>query len=160
MAREKESNVKISPSPVVCRAILADRSGMFDWKPQYSVGIETIDTQHQNLFAIGRELYAAMSSGKGTAATGNILDRLIQYTKSHFAAEEALMRKCGYPDYPKHKKEHDELTKQVLEFQADFKAGRVAMSVQLLDFLTKWLQSHIQVQDAAYAPVMKSKAVA
>jgi len=141
-------------------AVSADRLGMFEWKPEYGVGIEMVDSQHQQLFAIGRELYAAMSSGKGTATVGNILDRLIQYTKSHFAAEEALQRKAGYPNYLNHKKKHDELTKQVLEFQAEFAAGRVALSIQVLEFLRTWLTQHIQVEDTAYAPYVKSKAVA
>ena len=34
---------------------------MFDWKNEYAVNIGSIDAQHQMLFAIGRELYAAMS---------------------------------------------------------------------------------------------------
>ena len=29
---------------------------MFEWKNEYAIGIGSIDAQHQNLFAIGREL--------------------------------------------------------------------------------------------------------
>ena len=64
---------------------------MFDWKREYSVGIGSIDGQHQNLFAIARELYAAMGAGQGKTAVGRILDRLIHYTSVHFAHEERLM---------------------------------------------------------------------
>ena len=53
---------------------------MFDWKPQYSVPIPSIDGQHQNLIRIAEELYAAMSAGQGKAALSQILDRLVQYT--------------------------------------------------------------------------------
>ena len=41
---------------------------MFEWKNEYVVGIGSIDAQHQGLFAIGRELYAAMSAGQGKSA--------------------------------------------------------------------------------------------
>jgi hemerythrin len=133
---------------------------MFEWKPQFSVGIGSIDGQHQNLFAVARELYAAMSAGQGKQAMGQILDRLVQYTAVHFAHEERLMRLHGYPDLAKHQDEHKLLSRQVLAFQKDFEAGKVAMSVQLLQFLRSWLEHHIQSEDRAYAPYLKAKKVA
>jgi hemerythrin-like metal-binding protein len=133
---------------------------MFEWKPQFSVGIGSIDGQHQNLFAIARELYAAMSAGQGKLAVGRVLDRLVQYTAIHFAHEERLMQQFQYPSFAKHQEEHRMLTRQVLAFQADYEAGRVAMSIQLLNFLKDWLEHHIQTEDSAYAPYVKSGATA
>ncbi len=130
---------------------------MFEWKTEYAVGIGSIDAQHQNLFAIARELYGAMSSGQGKASLSRILDRLVQYTGVHFAHEERLMRLSDYPDFQAHKAQHDALTKQVLTFQADFDGGRVTMTVQLLQFLKNWLEKHIKVSDFAYAPCLKQK---
>ena len=135
-------------------------SNMFEWKAEYSVGINSIDGQHQNLFAMARELYTAMSTGQGKAALSRILDRLVQYTSVHFSHEERLMQQHGYPDFLKHKLEHDQLTKQVLAFQKDFEAGKAAMSVQVLEFLRGWLEHHIQGSDSAYAPYFKAKKVA
>ncbi len=139
---------------------MADILGMFEWKPSYSVGIASIDAQHQNLFAIAAELYRSMGAGQGKLAMGRILDRLVQYTAMHFAHEERLMRQHGYPDFEKHKAEHDALTKRVLEFQNEFQTGKVAMTVQVLQFLRQWLESHIQGSDQRYAPHLKEKAVA
>ena len=128
---------------------------MFDWKPEYSVGIKSIDGQHQNLFAIARELYTAMNGGQGKLVLGRILDRLVQYTSVHFAHEERLMQQCQYPGLVKHQQEHKILTKKVQDFHADFEAGRCAMSIQLLHFLKEWLAHHIQAEDTAYAPYVK-----
>jgi hemerythrin len=133
---------------------------MFTWKPKYSVQIGSIDGQHQNLFRLAGELYAAMSAGQGKAALSRILDRLVQYTAAHFAHEERLMRLHDYPDMAAHCAEHQALTKQVLAFQAEFEAGRVAMTVQLLHFLKDWLQKHIAESDQKYAPYLRNKAVA
>src|SRR5271155_1056112 len=108
---------------------------MFTWKPAYSVNVPSIDAQHQNLLAIGRELLDSMSSGQGQAATGKILDRLVQYTTVHFSYEERLMLANGYPDFAAHKAEHDALVKKVLQFQVDFNAGRVALSIDLIRFV-------------------------
>ena len=133
---------------------------MFDWSNNYSVAIGSVDAQHQKLFAIARELHAAMSTGQGNAALGRILDRLVQYTAVHFAHEERLMRLHDYPDFAAHKAEHDALVRQVMTFQQDFNSGRVTITVQLLQFLKDWLQNHIQGSDLKYAPHLKQCAVA
>ena len=131
---------------------------MFEWKDLYSTGIHSVDAQHRNLFAVAEDLYAAMSTGQGKASVGRTLDRLVQYTASHFSHEERLMRLHDYPDLAAHKAEHEKLTSQVLAFQADFRSGKVTMTVQLLQFLKDWLQNHIQGSDMKYAPFLKDKA--
>jgi hemerythrin-like metal-binding protein len=59
----------------------------------------------------------------------------------------------------RHREKHAALTRQVLKFQAEYDAGRVAMSVQLLRFLRTWLEYHIRTDDQAYAPFLKAKVV-
>jgi hemerythrin-like metal-binding protein len=121
---------------------------MFEWKTEYVVGICSIDSQHRRFFAIGRELYAAMSAGQGKSVLARILDRLVQYAAVHFAYEEHLMRWHKYPDFATHKAEHDALVKQVLAFQAEFNGGRTTMA------------EHIMGTDIAYVPFMNAKKVA
>ena len=133
---------------------------MFNWRTEYSVDIGSIDAQHRMLFAIADELYTAMTAGQSRTVLDRILYRLVQYTKVHFAHEERLMQLHGYPEFQKHKGEHDALTTKVLTFQRDFQAGKVSMSVQLLQFLRGWLVEHIQGSDHRYTPFLKSKAVA
>jgi hemerythrin len=133
---------------------------MFDWSPNYSVAIGSVDAQHQSLFAIARELHTAMMAGQGKASLARILDRLVQYTAVHFAHEERLMRLHDYPDFAAHKIEHDALVRQVLNFQDDFRSGRATVTVQLLQFLCDWLLKHIQGSDLKYAPYLKQRAVA
>jgi hemerythrin len=139
---------------------MADKDYMFEWKPQYSVNIASIDGQHQNLFRIAEELYAAMSAGQGKTSLSRILDRLVQYTKVHFAHEERLMTLHAYPDRAAHFLEHRALTKQVMGFQADFESGKALMTVQVLNFLKEWLRHHIAESDQKYAPYLKERAVA
>ena len=70
------------------------------------------------------------------------------------------MEQANYPEFTKHKAEHDELTRKVLAFQSDYDAGRIAMSVELLHFLKHWLTHHISESDHAYAPFLKANTVA
>src|SRR5208283_4095073 len=83
------------------------------WSGRYSVGISRIDTQHQRLVDLINELHAAMLAGEGDSALAKILDGLAGYAVSHFATEETLMKKFGYPGYEQHKAEHDKLAAQV-----------------------------------------------
>jgi hemerythrin len=133
---------------------------MFEWNNSYSIGIASIDAQHRTLFDLSAKLHQAMSAGQGKAAVGPILERLVQYTQAHFAHEERLMRLHDYPDLPAHKAQHDALTKQVADFNAKFKSGQAAITVQLLQFLKNWLVDHIRGCDMKYAPHLTARAVA
>jgi hemerythrin-like metal-binding protein len=146
--------------PLKFRRRSADLVGMFEWNPRYSVQIDSIDAQHQTLFQLAEELHTAMSAGRGKSALSRSLDRLVQYTMVHFAHEERLMRLHDYPGLAAHKTQHEALTQQVQQFQADFNAGRTTMTVQLMIFLRDWLTAHIAGSDQKYAPFLKEKLVA
>jgi hemerythrin len=131
---------------------------MFEWNPEYSVGIASIDTQHKVLFLIGRDLYIAMSSRQGKEAIGGLLDRLVRYTKSHFAYEESLLEKSDYPAIRSHQMKHDAFTDRIVQFQADYADANIGLTPELLEFLRDWLVTHIQKEDVAYTPFLKGKA--
>jgi len=133
---------------------------MFAWKDSYSIGVPQIDTQHRRLFSLADELHAAMNSGKGKDVLAQVLQNLINYTKTHFADEERLMQRCGYPDLPAHKAQHDEMTQKVLQIQQDFQAGKLMMTIAVMQFLSNWLRQHIGGSDRKYVPFVNGKAVA
>ena len=133
---------------------------MFEWRNEFSVQIGSVDAQHKMLFGLAGELYAAMMAGQSKVVLGRLLDRLVQYTQVHFAHEERLLKLHGYADLAAHQAEHRALTAKVLKFQADFHQGQVNMSVQLLQFLKTWLESHIRGSDQKYSPFLISKKVA
>jgi len=131
---------------------------MFEWKQEYSVGHPEIDSQHKKLFELANNLFNAMNSGKGKEVLSRTLADLVSYTRMHFATEERLMRTHHYPEYEKHKADHDTLTAKVVEFQHDFETGRAAITVGLLQFLKDWLRHHIGETDRKIAHFLKSKA--
>ena len=92
------------------------------------------------LFAIGRELYAAMSAGQGKSSAGADPGPAGAVHASALCARRAAHAVAQYPDFAAHKAEHDALAKQVLAFQTEFKAGRATMAVQVLQFLKDWLE--------------------
>ena len=132
---------------------------LFTWDDSYSVNIQEIDNQHKKLIELLSGLHAAMSVGKGQQVLEETLQGLIDYTKTHFKYEENLMRLYHYPAFENHKKEHDDLTQKVLDFQKEFQTQRIGMTLDLLMFLKNWLIQHIQGTDKQYSPFLKGKGV-
>jgi hemerythrin-like metal-binding protein len=128
---------------------------VLEWSEELSVGIHRFDEHHKALIGYINQLHDAMQVGKGKDALGKILAALIEYTASHFKAEEALMVKCNYPGYMAHKKEHASLTATVLELQGKFNSGQAALSVETIQFLKEWLTHHIMGTDKQYSPYLK-----
>jgi hemerythrin len=131
---------------------------MFAWSDTYSIGVAEIDAQHRRLFSLADQLHSAMASGKGKAVLEQVLQSLISYTKTHFAAEERIMRDCAYSDLAAHKAQHDQLTQRVLNLQSEFRAGKMLLTLDVLEFLKNWLQMHIAGCDRKYAPFVGKKA--
>ncbi len=130
-----------------------------DWTDQLSVHIRRIDDQHKKLISIVNTLFDAMSQGKAKEVMGKVLNELIQYTRTHFQTEERLMQQYGYPDLAAHKKEHDELTRTVLDLQDKYNKGAIMLSVETSNFLKAWLTQHIMGTDKKYGPFLNEKGV-
>ena len=122
------------------------------WSDKLSVGVQTLDEQHTVLIETLNDLHAAMMKGQARAVAGKILNSLVDYTRDHFAAEEAMMEQAKYPALPAHRLMHRELTKQVEEYVARYEKGDITLGVHLLTFLSDWLTKHIQGEDQKYGP--------
>ncbi len=134
-------------------------SQAFAWSEMYSVHIEALDRQHQTLFSTINELNDALSEGRGGTVVDDVLGRLVEYTATHFAAEEGLMRKYGFPGLGEHRQKHEELTRKVQDFVKEHKAGKVGVPAELMLFLQGWLRDHILGTDHEYGPFLNAKGV-
>lgn len=131
-----------------------------DWNDGLSVGVGDIDSEHRELVSMLNDLHGALARGEGRTALSGVLDRLVKYTQSHFAHEEDLMRRYGYPDSWRHTNEHRELTKQVLEVEEKFDQGKIlGLPIELMAFLRDWLANHIKNVDAKFGAFLNTKGV-
>ncbi|MEI8393548.1 MAG: bacteriohemerythrin [Rhodospirillaceae bacterium] len=133
---------------------------LMSWNEKMSVGVVAFDTEHKKLVEMLNQLFDAVQAGKGRDVLGEILDKLIEYTKSHFAYEERIMGQNAYPDLEAHKKEHEELTRKVIDIQKKYHSGAtVTLSMEVLTFLKDWLLKHIQGTDKKYTPYLNAKGI-
>ena len=131
----------------------------FTWNNSYSVGVQQFDGEHQKLFSIMNELYDGMKAGKGKDVLDGVLQMLIGYTEQHFSSEEAIMGRAGYAGLQSQVEQHRQFTTKMKDFQTQYRAGAVALSIQLLDYLRDWLKSHIAGADKSYTSYLNAKGV-
>jgi hemerythrin len=130
------------------------------WNDQLSVSIEAIDTDHKQLVAILNELYDAIHAGHGREAVTEIIERLVDYTRYHFAREEELFSSTGYLDAAAHKREHDAMVAWVTDLRERMRNGTVAApSFEVVCYLKDWLFHHVIASDQKYAPHLKAMGI-
>ncbi len=133
---------------------------LLEWNDSYSVKVAKFDDQHKKLFAMINDLNDGMKAGKGKETLGAVLKGLIDYTATHFADEEKAMAQHGFLQLQLHKNEHNKLVKQVLALQADYAAGKAMLSMEVMNFLRDWLNTHIVGTDKKYGEFFNAKGIA
>lgn len=129
------------------------------WSDNYNVDIQEIDEQHKCLVSYVNELYDALTQKRDRKVIGDVVIKLVEYTKVHFAIEETLMRLFDYSDYQAHKAGHDKIAERVIAYQKRFQEGDEKVGMELLLFLKGWLSEHIQYEDKKYAEILHAAGV-
>jgi hemerythrin len=104
-------------------------------------------------------LYTALKAGEGREALGKILNGLVEYTSTHFATEEQLMKDAGYPGYLEHKDKHEKMAAKVLDYMQKYQANEIKSLIEISNFLKDWLKKHIMNTDKAYSPFLNEKGI-
>ncbi len=131
--------------------------GSLTWDDTYSVNVKKLDDQHKELIALVGELNNAMIRGKGEEVLGEILEKLLQYTRTHFAEEERMMEIAGYPDIEVHKATHAWIAERVAEIRRNYRDGKATISQEVPRLLERWVLKHIMGTDKDYAPYLDAE---
>lgn len=123
------------------------------WSSDLDLGIEVIDNQHRRIVEYINDLHHAIDN-HSREEVGEVLEQLVEYTMSHFAFEEDLQERAGYPFFHAHKKVHELFNRKIADFQQRFELGE-DVSRQLLTMLRTWLINHIKRDDADYAEAVR-----
>ena len=92
-------------------------------------------------------LAASITEARGRVVVGKIINEIVDYTNTHFRYEERLFNRINYPEYNEHKKEHLAFEQKISEFKEGFESGKLALTVDVLNFLCDWLREHILETD-------------
>lgn len=117
-------------------------------------GNELIDSQHKELIDRINKLLDSCEAEDGKVTAVNTLDYLADYTDFHFSAEEKLQQEIDYPDYDKHKAQHDSFKQTIKELDEMLQEeeGPTAAFVERVEQnVIKWFYTHIEGFDRSVA---------
>ncbi len=117
----------------------------FVWEDAYTVGDEEIDGQHQRMFRLANELPEVLDV---PLVKRRIMD-LYRHTREHFEAEEAMMKRIGYPALEEHRELHiDLVTRLNAVSSGSFESARAVCDFK--KFVYDWVLDHIMCRDKEY----------
>jgi len=123
------------------------------WTEDLSVGNGLLDQHHQRLFALLGEVSRVVETNGTLAAVAGLVAELNTYVAYHFAEEEAMMDKAGFPFLDLHRHSHQTIAMRVDDFaQALTEATHLTVARELCTFLSGWLFHHIEIEDFEYRP--------
>jgi hemerythrin len=120
------------------------------WNDGYSVGIETIDNQHKELFNLVNAFYDGISEKLDKQVILKTIIDIEKYTLFHFSTEESMMIQSGYPFIEEHIKEHQAFIETITDFRKRYENDRLQLSLDVSGFIRKWINSHIINTDHLY----------
>jgi hemerythrin len=133
---------------------------MLTWDPSFAIGVTEIDAQHRSLFERAIRLEAAVQAGEAGIRLEELFTFLADYARSHFAAEERLMRAAGYPGLAAHAQEHSEFRRKLQSLVPHWESegDSTALLAALLGFLDYWLTDHVASSDQGIGDHVRSLA--
>lgn len=115
----------------------------FPWSPQFEIGHPVIDAQHRELFRLANSIHA-MFGQSDRKEIERAISALIAYTKTHFRAEEGLLKVNHYAELAEHRQVHQALTRRVQEL---WQRRDTVTPEELFATLAEWIVGHIQGMD-------------
>lgn len=128
---------------------------MIEWRDEFSVGNNEIDTQHKKLFQIAGKAYTLLKDDLVTDKYDqiiSILQELKDYTVYHFSFEEEYMKSLGYKRLLSHKVLHDDFIERINNVNLNaIDENQSKYILETLDFIVSWIGEHILGNDKLYA---------
>ena len=141
-------------------------SPLLVWREEWCLGIEALDTDHQELVRLLNQLLQAQAvplaeGGPGHARHGDdrpgrdqlaILAALIEHRRAHFRREEDLMAAIDYPDLEAHRGEHEMQTAELMDLWRHLEdSGAEHLSAESLEWIKRWCFDHFITEDRRLA---------
>ncbi|MDH3638168.1 MAG: hemerythrin family protein [Gammaproteobacteria bacterium] len=121
---------------------------LIQWKKEFSIGVPSIDQEHEELIELINELHAELESGKSDATIADFLGEIYAQISAHFALEEMIMRENRYDQYDEHKKDHERLLDDIRDMMDDYEDKRIVSDRDLSSRLDSWFSGHFKTHDA------------
>lgn len=128
---------------------------LFKWDESLSLGIRELDDQHKKFISYVNKLNNIIARGKTDNLLAPLFYELFEYSQIHFRLEEKLMSDHNYPLLEEHKKEHQDLSKELDKLYDKYNHKVINVTSEMMVFLKNWLINHITDSDMKFKPYLK-----
>jgi hemerythrin len=125
-------------------------SPQLKWTEEHSIGIESLDFEHRDLFNRINELLKDLASQRDKEEAEEFLGEIRARMEAHFALEEQFMKEKKYPGYAEHKREHDKFLDDFVDAMTQFENDPGVPHIDALETEVKrWIVDHVLHSDKA-----------
>lgn len=121
---------------------------LLQWRDEYSVGVPSVDHEHQELIATINRLHDAMRTSADHDRVVDALCDIFAQISAHFALEEKIMRDAHYSAYPEHKLDHETLLDELRDIMDSVDEQGRYDEGELSQDLDRWFSDHFRTHDA------------
>lgn len=132
---------------------------MASWSADLELGNPTMDDDHKQLVMLVNELQYSVDTNRRRDVIRAQLEDLMTVADRHFCHEERMMRQAGYPEFRRHKKIHDDLTRDLHTLMRQIASGEGEFTHTTVEWLKGWVGSHIRGEDRQLAQFLARRPV-
>jgi hemerythrin len=118
------------------------------WRKEFSIGIDAVDFEHQELMDIINIIYAELDNRRDVAQIRRTMGEVHAEISAHFALEERIMRHARYEEFEDHKNDHENLLDQIRTMMDAIETDPEHALDVLSDKLADWFRDHFVTFDA------------
>ena len=123
-------------------------------------GSEPMDGEHRLQVGLLGALGDAVAAGRPADAVDEVFDRLLEFTKVHFASEELLMRLYAYDGYAAHVLEHEAALERIEDIRDQYRTGKTDLTLAMVEALGRWIATHTRRADRTLATFLGDAGIA
>jgi len=126
------------------------------WDPKYSVGIKSIDKQHQRFFEIINSMYFVAGASQQRIDGDKlfkVISELVEYADTHLKFEEKCFIDFEYDGANEHVITHDLFRVKMKEYVNSIEKTDISLpelATEIAEFCKNWLANHILEMDHKY----------
>lgn len=132
-------------------------SALIEWNSVFYTEHQVIDQQHQQMIRLLNALHGCLENTGNSHDLSEQLEALCNFTMEHFATEEQVMAKMGYPHLERHKAQHELLAAKARELNQSCLNGQQPLCCDVTEQLREWMLDHFLGEDRELGLFLQQK---
>lgn len=129
----------------------------YPWKKEYELNHELFDNQTKKFLEIINIMKELVVRGVDNTGISEVFFQLTHYFERYMIQEEIYLKELGYDRLERHCQAHREFMDKIIDFRAGFESGDKDFSSDMYEYLEKWFDDHMMIDDRRAVNFIKEK---